>query len=84
MKLDHYLTPYTNINSRWIKGLSIRPEALKTLTRKYRRYAFQYCLTNFFLNMSLKGNKSKNKQMVLLLTKTLLHSKGNHQQKDNI
>ena len=61
MKLDHYLIPYININSKWIKGLSIRPEAIKTLTRKYRRYAFQYCLTNFFLNMSLKGNKSKNK-----------------------
>ena len=61
MNLDHFLTPDTKINSKWMKDLNVRQEAIKILEEKADKSLFDLGLSNFLLNMSpeARGTKAK-------------------------
>ena len=66
MKLDPYLTLYTNINSTWIKDLSLRPIPIKLLKENIGEKLHDTGLGSGFLDMTPKHrHKSKNRQMEL-------------------
>ena len=54
-----YTIPYTNIISKWIKDLSVRPEAIKILAESTGSNVSNMLLYNIFLDMSLEIRKIK-------------------------
>ena len=61
IKLEHFLTPHTKINSKWIKDLSIIPETITFLKENIGRTVFDINHSNNFWDLSLKVKKQEHK-----------------------
>ena len=61
MNLDHFPTPHTKRNSKWMKDLNVRQEAIKILEEKAGKNLFDLGRSNFLLNTSLEAWETKAK-----------------------
>ena len=61
VKLEHSLTPYIKINSKWIKDLNVRPDTIKLLEENIGRTLFDINCSNIFLDPPPRVIKIKTK-----------------------
>ena len=59
MKLEHQLTPYTKINSRWIKDLNISRDTIKVLEENIGRKISNISCSSIFTDMSPRARDIK-------------------------
>ena len=60
-KLDHTLSPYTKINSKWIKNLNVRHKTIKILEKSTGSHFSDVSHKNNLLDISPKAGKQKKK-----------------------
>ena len=61
MKLDHSLSPYKKINSKWMKDLNVRQDSIKILEENTGNTLFELSHSNFLQDTSMKAKDTKAK-----------------------
>ena len=89
MKLDHFLTPYTKINSKWIKDLNVSPKSIKLIKENIGNMLSETGLSNifFFLDLSPQARAAKakvNKWHYIKLKSFAQQKKPSTKQKGNL
>ena len=80
MKLEHFLTPYTKINSKWIKNLNVRAETIKLLEENLGKTLsdINHSRTLYDPPPRVMEIKAKINKWELIKFKKLLHNEGNY------